>query len=60
MQVSGWEIRDDCFSEWITIPSRYRILGSFILDLDLSENFNERDENATVETQATGILTVKG
>lgn len=33
---------------------------SFLIDLNLSENFNERDENATVQTQATGILRVKG
>lgn len=32
---------------------------SFLIDLDLSENFSESDENATVQTQAIGILTVK-
>lgn len=41
-------------------PAITPFLGpSFLIDLDLSENFNESDENATVQTQATGILTVK-
>lgn len=31
----------------------------FLIDIDLSEDFNERNENATVQTQATGILTVR-
>lgn len=41
-------------------PAIIPFLGpSFLIDCGLSENFNENDENATVQTQAIEILTEK-
>lgn len=41
-------------------PAIIPFLGpSFLIDCGLSENFNENDENASVQTQAIEILTEK-
>lgn len=48
------------FQNGSLFPAITPFLGpSFLIDLNLSENCNECHENATVQTKATGILTVK-